>query len=677
MNHHASKKYKNVCPRNCPSSCTIISHIENGSIHHIAGDISHPYTKGKLCAKGFSYAEKNNHRERLKYPYYQKVKGSGKYIQITWEKAFQLIVSEMLNIYKHYDSFLPVALFKGSGNIGVHHFVAEEFFSSIGETTRIFGSSSLYSGFPSIEYDTGAVNRSDPSALKESSMIMIWGTNPAATNIHLIPYILDAKIKGAKIVVIDPLYTQTAELADLFIQIRPSTDEALACLLIKHLLEKNTYDKKFVEINSVELNDYIKNIKEIDEKEYLLNCDLSQEAFTLLSTWLTDSETVAYVIGSGMQKHSNFEQTFSSIETLAAVHGDIGKIGGGIYFRSNDTMIFNNQTSEKSFEKNRILKIHEMSDRVSSLLQSPIKMLWVSCANPLTQEPNSSDMKRFLREIPFVITVDQFMTPTAQMSNLILPTTTHFEEMDIVVSWWHKEIALNEKAISPFYESRSEWRIMTELAERLNQQVPSLSSFPIYSSEEDYLNAQMNDQVFHRYSIKNISDLKERCMTGFLPQDFSSDGLFPSKTAKVQHFVKTAKQHAYVKPMMGKMPPMDYPFWLITPHHSHTFNSQFHFLKLSDEKEAFVGINPKAAKDLGITNGEIIQVFNHQACIEIKAVYSNQVPKDIVMVYQGWHPDSEMNINELVPIQQADIENQTPTSNHISFYDTFVNIQKL
>ena len=638
---------------------------------------SHPYTRGKLCAKGFSYAEKNTHSERLKYPYYQKVKGSGKYIQITWEKAFQLIISEMLNIFKHYDSFLPVALFKGSGNIGVHHFVADEFFSSIGETTRIFGSSSSYSGSPSIEYDTGAVHRPDPSDLNESSMIIIWGTNPAATNIHLIPYIIDAKLKGAKIVVIDPLYTQTAELADLYIQIRPGTDGALACLLIKHLLEKNAYDKTFLDIHSVEFHDYFDSIKKMDEKEYLLNCDLSQEAFNHLSTWLTDSEAVSYVIGSGMQKHSNFEQTFSLIETLASIHGDIGKMGGGIYFRSNDTMIFNNQTSKKSFEKNRILKINEMRDRDSSFLQPPIKILWVSCANPLTQEPNSIDMKRFLKEIPFVITVDQFITPTAQMSNLILPTTTHFEEMDIVVSWWHREIALNEKAISPFYGSRSEWRMMTELAERLNQQLPSLSSFPIYSSEENYLNAQMNDQVFKRYSIKNISDLKERRMTGFLPKDFSSDRLFTSKTENDQHFTKIAKQHAYFKPMMGKIPPKDYPFWLITPHHSHTFNSQFHFLKLYDEKEAFMGINPKVANDLGITNGEIIQVFNHQACIEIKAVYSNQVPKDIVMVYQGWYPDSDMNINELVPFQQADIENQTLAFNKSSFYDTFVNIQKL
>ena len=214
--------------------------------------------EGKLCAKGFSYAEKNNHSERLKYPYYQKVKGSGKFIQITWEKAFQLIISEMLNIYKRFGSFLPFALFKGSGNIGVHHFVADDFFSSIGETTRIFGSSSLFSGFQAIEYDTDAVNRSDPSAIKESSMIIIWGANPAATNIHLIPFIIDAKIKGAKIVVIDPLYTQTAELADLYIQLRPGTDGALACLLIKHLLEKNAYNKKLLEINSVEINDFIK-----------------------------------------------------------------------------------------------------------------------------------------------------------------------------------------------------------------------------------------------------------------------------------------------------------------------------------------------------------------------------------------------------------------------------------
>ena len=558
-------------------------------------------------------------------------------------------------------------MFKGTGNIGVHHYVTDDFFSNIGETTRILGTSSLFSRLNAIESDTGAMNGPDPSAIKESSMIIIWGANPAVTNIHLIPYIIEAKIKGGKIVVIDPLYTQSAELADLYIQLRPSTDGVFASLLIKYLIETNAFDKSFLETDSIEINELINNINEIDIEEYLMNCDVSKEALNLLLTWFTDADTVSYVIGSGLQKHSNFGQTIRSIELLASVHGDIGKMGGGIYSRDgNDTMIFNNQTPERLLGKNRIMDKYNRSNRASSFHKPPVNMLWVSCANPLIQEPDSTSIKRFLTDIPFVVTVDQFMTPTAQMSNIILPTTTHFEEMDIVVSWWHKEIALNEKALSPYYESRSEWWIMTELAKRLNQQLPSICTFPIYSSEEEYLNAQFNNEVFHRYSIRNISDLKERRMTGAFPD-----------TGMNQHYSHTTKHHKDFKPIMGKLPPKDYPFWLITPHHPYAFNSQFHFLNLSDEKEAFVAIHPKAATDLGITNGEIVKVYNDQACIEIKAVYSKQVPKDIVMVYQGWYPDSDITINELIPAQQEDTSNQASVFKHVAFYDTFVTVEKL
>src|SRR5437762_2544142 len=152
-NQHTTRKFKHVCPRSCPSSCTMISYVENDRLVHLSGDPTHPYTRGKLCAKGFSYPEKNSHRDRLKFPYYQKVKGSGKFIQITWDKAFELIIHEMLTIHERFGSFLPFTLWKGSGNIGVHHYVTDEFFSSIGETTRIVGSSSLSIGFQAIQAD--------------------------------------------------------------------------------------------------------------------------------------------------------------------------------------------------------------------------------------------------------------------------------------------------------------------------------------------------------------------------------------------------------------------------------------------------------------------------------------------------------------------------------------------
>jgi anaerobic selenocysteine-containing dehydrogenase len=175
----------------------------------------------------------------------------------------------MLDIHERFGSFLPFALLKGSGNIGVHHFVTDEFFHSIGETTRIIGSSSLATGFQAIQSDLGAVWMSDPSTIKEASIIVIWGANPAATNIHLIPFIIDAKMNGAKIVVIDPIYTQTAELADLYIQLRPSTDGALASILMKELLKRNAFDNEFLEKYTSGLNEFLQMIQLINVSECL------------------------------------------------------------------------------------------------------------------------------------------------------------------------------------------------------------------------------------------------------------------------------------------------------------------------------------------------------------------------------------------------------------------------
>ena len=140
----------------------MISHSDNNKIVSITGDRTNPYTKGKLCAKGYSYIERNYHSNRIKYPYYQKVKGSGKFKPISWDKAFQLILKEMKQIYQSYECLIPIALYKYTGNIGVHHFVTEEFFSSIGATTRIVGSPCSSAGFEGIEYDLGVVQMPSP-----------------------------------------------------------------------------------------------------------------------------------------------------------------------------------------------------------------------------------------------------------------------------------------------------------------------------------------------------------------------------------------------------------------------------------------------------------------------------------------------------------------------------------
>lgn len=684
MNKHPRNQYHHVCPRKCYSTCTMISHVENDRIVHLNVEPNHPYTKGKLCAKGYAYIERNYHPDRLKYPYYQKVKGSGDFKQITWEEAYNLILSEMVNIHEIFGNFLPLAFYKGSGNIGVHHYASDHFFASLGGTTRITNSSHPLTCPESITSGTGTFRMSHPTIIGESNVIIVWGANPAATNIHLIPILIEAKIKGAKLVVIDPLYTQTAELADLYIQIQPSTDGELANCIIKSLSEMNAIDSDFINQHSLGFHEYLEQIRDMDKQKVLLKCDISEKPLDILLDWLKEARAVSHIIGSGLQRHFNGEQTIRSIEALAAVRGDIGKIGGGIFLGFNQNKLFDNQQffeTEQANSSYRILNINQLNEstRIDSN-QPPVQMLWIACANPLNQEPNSNAVAQYLREIPFVITVDHFLTSTAMMSNLVLPTTTHFEELDIVPSFWHNSIALNEQAITPYYQSKSDWNIMRELAKRLNKYDPDVCSFPLHSSEEEYLNSQFNEKVRNLYHIHSISDLRGHVLTPDLSAIAWGNKQFDTTTGKYQFYSSIAQNEGYSSmPLFkeGKAPTRDYPFWLITSHNPYMFNSQFQFLNLSEEGEAFVYIHPEAAKELKIMNNEIVKIFNEQDSIEIKASYSSIVPRDILLVYQGWYPDSRVNINCLVSPSQTDLSGSVLTTKGIAFYDTFVNIGKL
>lgn len=683
MNLKANESY-HVCPRNCFSACTMIATVENGKLVNLVGDPEHPYTKGKLCAKGHAYIEKNYHKNRLKFPYFQEVKGSGHFKQITWESAFDLIINKISNIYEQNKSFIPIGLYKYSGNFGVHHFVTDQFFSSIGNTTTIVGSPCSSAGLEGISYDVGALKMSDSDQITNAKVIIIWGGNPAVTNTHLIPFIIEAKAKGAKMVVIDPLYTQTAELADLFIQIRPSADGALANLLLKGLFEANKLDQQFLQDDSFGFDYFAGYIKQIDTKAYAKTCEVPEKAIHLLISWLKEAGAVSHIVGLGLQRHSNGGQNIRAIQALGAARGDIGKKGGGVFYNQGETYVFTNQqffSSQHLDQNNRIINMNEWIKKgIPSYYHPPLEMMWISCRNPLTQEPQPQLIAQHLKKIPFVVTVEHFMTPTAMMSNLVLPTTTHFEENDIVTNFWHKEVALNEKAIAPYYESRSEWAIMKELAIRLSERYPDICSFPIHSSEEEYLNSQFNEEVEQLYRVKSIADFKKKRFTAYLPDVAWEDRQFATPTGKYQFYSAEAKHNGFpAMPIFvdGRSPTDEHPFWLITPHNPYTLNSQFHFLNLSDENEAFVAIHPKKAKELSIFDGEVVKVFNKQASIEIKAVYSIKVPKDILMIYQGWYPDSDVNVNELVPVLETDMGAKVSGANGIAFYDTFVNIGKL
>lgn len=642
------KVFKHVCPKNCFSSCTMFSVVENGRIAELKGDSAHPYTNGKLCAKGFALMEMNRHPERLKYPYYQEVKGSGKFIKISWEKAYDLIISEMVHIYRRNNHFLRLGFYAGTGNMGVQHQVTGHFFAGLPRAAKIVDLSSTVLALGHMP--AGQRESPRPMDLKEAALIVIWGANPAATNVHLIPFLIEARVKGAKIVVIDPLYTQTAEMADLYVQLRPGSDAKLACLLLKGLLESDHFLKKRPDDRVDPSSEHFAEIaRSMDAAALLRSTDVSEEAVELLRQWLEEKGPAAHVIGNGVLRQAGAEKSLRAITALADIRGDFGADGGGIYTRRGPANIFHNPQFMDGFPcEGRILQ----AGRPEEIVPEPsLDMLWISGANPLTQSLHRRTWETLLQEAGFTVVVDHFLTPTAKWANLVLPATTFFEETDIVVNDFHQGLAFNEPAVAPYYESRSEWRIFTDLAERLERALPGVLRFPICSSAEEHLDSLFNEAVFQKYGVKNLSQLKERPGPVFPIENGERDGgkCFLKQLSGTRDGERGEEGDGNAGPPLKKRPPEEHPFWLLTPHHPYRLNSQFHFLHLHDEKETFAAIHEQAARRLGIFDGEIIRLANDCGSVEVKAVYSTHVPEDTLFMYEGWNPGSEVEINKLFP----------------------------
>ena len=211
-------KTRHVCPRNCYSSCSILGYSKNGYLKKVTGDPSHGYTKGLLCAKGYHYINQVYHQDRLKYPMRQYPRGSGNWQRITWEEAMNTIAEKIIDLYERYDLHLSLALNKYSGNMGVLHHAMEGFFNGLGKTSRAVGNPCWAPGMDALFYDYGGYQTSDMEDILHAKTIILWGVNPVWTAIHSMNYIYEAQKHGAKVITIDPVYTETAKKSDAFLQ---------------------------------------------------------------------------------------------------------------------------------------------------------------------------------------------------------------------------------------------------------------------------------------------------------------------------------------------------------------------------------------------------------------------------------------------------------------------------
>ncbi|MBW2370430.1 MAG: molybdopterin-dependent oxidoreductase, partial [Deltaproteobacteria bacterium] len=298
--------YRNACPRNCYDTCSINTYVKNGVIEFIEGAPESTFTDGSLCVKGYSYWRRVYSPDRIKYPMVQQGRGSGKWRRISWDEALDRIAKKILEIKEKDGSLLGMMLDKGSGNVSVSNYADNGMMTSLGYTTRVAGSSCMSAGTDAQYYDMGGLACNDPEDLPESRYIILWGGNPAWCSVHSMKYIFAARDRGARILAIDPIYTQTAAKADEYWQVNTGQDGALALGMARHILDRGLVDREFVENQALGFNDFAAYLKQEITLTWAagksgIPVDVIKQAAEAFAT----AKPATIWLGLGLQRHTN------------------------------------------------------------------------------------------------------------------------------------------------------------------------------------------------------------------------------------------------------------------------------------------------------------------------------------------------------------------------------------
>ncbi len=705
----AYQTFRNACPRNCYDTCSIVSYVKDGVLQFIEGAPESTFTDGGLCVKGYAYPRRVYSPDRIKYPMRQVGRGSGNWERISWEEALNTIADKILEIKALDGSLLGMALTKYSGNFGITHYGVEGMMSSLGYTTRFVGTPCWPAGIDAQNYDMGNMWCNDPEDMVNSKYIIIWGANPAYCSVHSMKYITEAQRRGAKVVVIDPVFTQTAAKADEYWEVKTSGDGALAMGMARYLLDNDLVDRDWINANGVGFAEYEAYIKENVTLEWAAQeSGIPVEVFTAVAHEFATADPATIWIGYGMQRHVNGGNNVRAIDALVAMTGNVGKVSGGARYGHLYTWGFNYHAMIQSppegsvgfvgetgpmgefaseAEKvetsysDRAVNINKIGQVILDTDDPPIRLLWAANKNVLSQDFDRNKIERAFEKLEMVVVVDQFFTHTAELADIVLPTTTLFEDWTVNVSYWHYWLGINEQAIQPLFEAKSDIEIASALSSVLNSKQPGSCTFPENIDPKEWMEKEFNQGIYDLFGINSWEDLRSgprKAKAGLTPWH---DGVFGTPSGKYEFKSELAAEHGHFdtpKFLPGRQAYA--PYWLLTPHDKHSIHSQFQNIDwmLEINPEPYLYINPQLAKEKGIADGDMVRVFNQVGEMQIKAKLTKNVPVDTLLMYENWYgKKNDFNVNILVDDMSSDMGKYKTGAPGVALHDQFADIEKV
>ncbi len=625
---------RTTCNRDCPDACGIVATVTDGVVTKLEGDPDHPVTKGFLCFRTSRFPELQASEQRVTQPL---VRRDGRLEPVTWEVALDVVAKKLLQVR---DESGPAAIFhyRSGGSLGILKHLTDLFFDEFGPCATKIGDICSGAGEAAQLLDLGTSDSNDLFDLLRSRHIVLWGKNPAVSNVHLVPVLKDAKARGASVVSIDPVHHKSLPLADVALQPAPGADFELAMGVLRALFDEGRIDPA-----AAQACDNLPALRALAERhrvdEWAARADVAEHAVRDLAARFADGPT-AILVGWGMQRRQRGGAIVRALDALCALSGNLFRSGGGVSFYFGRRKPF--QPFGKPVVHPRTIREPLLGHDVLAAKDPPIRVLWVTAGNPVSMLPDAPTVARAFEQTEFVVVADCLLTDTARRAHVVLPIPTLLEDSDVLGAYGHHWIAESRPVVPPPPGVLHEVHLFQALATRVG-----LDSYPQHGVD------QLKRQALGRIAGQGAG-LESLRRHGAVRSPLASPMLFPhghvfTPNGRVQ-LLSEAPADVEVE-----APPATAgssgPLWLFSNSTEKSQASQWAGKGLGERP--WCAVHPEAVP--GIADGAVVRVTSAYGAIEAELRHDPKQRRDVAILPKGGHYDRGHSANALIAARPTDI----------------------
>jgi anaerobic selenocysteine-containing dehydrogenase len=620
-----------VCALDCPDTCSLVLNVEDGVAKRLRGDPDHPVTRGFLCGKVARYLEREYSPDRLLYPQRRSgARGEGRFERISWDEALDEIAARLRRIA---DDFGPEAIlpYSYAGTMGLLNGsgMDRRFFHRLG-ASRLDRTICSSAGSAGLEAALGGRFGIETEHFREAKLILAWGANVLATNVHLWPFLVEARRNGAKLYVIDPVRTRTGDAADRHFFIHPGSDAALALGLMHVLIAEGLCDGEYLARHTTGFEELKERVSEYTPERVSDLTGLAAADIVTLAREYGTVKPAAIRLNYGVQRSERGALAVRTVALLPALTGAWRHRGGGLQLSTSGAFKLNRKALERPDlgPPARTVNMSELGKALDTLDDPPVKALVVYNSNPAAIAPNQNLVRAGLRRPDlFTVVLEQFPTDTAAYADILLPATTFLEHTDLYLAYGHYYLQLARPALQAPGECKSNVEIFRLLAARMG------FDDPCFADSEDDMIRTLLDTPHPWLAGITLEELERRRFIRLnLPEPFLPFAeSYPTPTGKLDF---RAAELDYAPPLESRLgdPALRarFPLELIASKVAENLNSTFGNRDEADAAAATLVIHAADAAPRGIADGDLVRVHNDRGSCTLAARIEDRVARGVV-----------------------------------------------